>query len=467
MAVRYKTFLKLIYIIFARRDKYEFCTNKNLLLYFVMPIVTAEEALKVIKSGDKIYVHSVAAAPLHLLENLVKRSGELRNVELYHLHTEGDAPYTRPEYEGIFHTNAFFIGKNVRKAIEEGRGSYIPVFLSEIPRLFRQKIIRLNVALISVSTPDKSGFCSLGTSVDATLAALESADIVIAQVNKYVPRTLGHSQIHVSKIHYLVPFDAPLPQVSWGNPSEIEQKIGNHVASLVEDGATLQMGIGSIPNAVLAALGNHKDLGIHTEMFSDGLIPLVEKGVITGRYKKKHPGKIVSTFLYGTKQLYDFVDDNPLINMLPVDYVNDTTIIRQNPKVTAINSAIEIDITGQVCADSIGYYMYSGVGGQMDFMRGAALSEGGKPIIALAASTKDGESKICTHLKEGAGVVTTRAHVHYVVTEYGIAYLYGKNLVERAKELIKIAHPDHRERLTKEALERFKHQYSHGTYTYL
>ncbi len=432
-----------------------------------MPIVSAEEALKIVKSGDKIYVHSVAAAPQHLLENLVKRSGELRNVELYHLHTEGDAPYTREEYEGIFHTNAFFIGKNVRQAIEEGRGSYIPVFLSEIPRLFKQKIISLNVALISVSPPDKSGFCSLGTSVDATLAALESADVVIAQVNKFVPRTLGDSQIHVSRINYLVPFDAPLHEVSWANPTETEQKIGSYVASLVEDRATLQMGIGNIPNAVLAALGNHVDLGIHTEMFSDGVIPLVEKGVITGKYKKKHPGKIVSTFLYGTQRLYDFVDDNPLLTMLPVDYVNDTAIIRQNPKVTAINSAIEIDITGQICADSIGYRMFSGVGGQMDFIRGAALSEGGKPIIALPSTTKNGESKIVTHLKEGAGVVTTRAHVHYVVTEYGIAYLYGKNLVERAKELIKVAHPAHQERLEKEAFERFKHQYSQGVYTYL
>ena len=432
-----------------------------------MSITSAEHALKVIKSGDKVYVHSVAGAPQHLLQEMVKLADHLQNVEIYHLHTEGDAPYTRPEFEGIFHTNAFFIGKNVRKAIAEGRGSYIPVFLSEIPRLFRQKIINLDVALITVSTPDKNGFCSLGTSLDATLAALESAKVVIAQVNRFMPRTLGDSQIHVSKIDYLVPFDQPLHQVTWGTPSDIEQRIGNNVASLVEDGATLQMGIGSIPNAVLAALENHKDLGIHTEMFSDGIIPLVEKGVITGRFKKKHQGKIVSTFLCGTQKLYDFVDDNPLINMLPVDYVNDTAIIRQNPKVTAINSAIEIDITGQICADSIGYRMYSGVGGQMDFMRGAGLSEGGKPIIAMAAGTKDGDSKIVSHLKEGAGVVTTRAHVHYVVTEFGIAYLYGKNLVERAKELIKVAHPYHQERLEQEAFERFKHQYSQGVYMYV
>ncbi|PLK45356.1 acetyl-CoA hydrolase/transferase family protein [Emticicia sp. TH156] len=430
-------------------------------------IISADEALKVIQSGDKIYVHSVAAAPQHLLQQLVRRSGDLQNVELYHLHTEGDAPYTRPEYEGIFHTNAFFIGKNIRKAIAEGRGSYIPVFLSEIPRLFRQNIIKLNVALISVSLPDKNGFCSLGTSLDATLAALESADVVIAQANKFVPRTWGNGQIHLSKIKYLVPFDEPLPTVTWSEPTEIEKQIGNNVASLVEDGATLQMGIGNIPNAVLAALGNHKDLGIHTEMFSDGLIPLIEKGVVTGRFKKKHPGKVVTTFLYGSEHLYKFVDDNPLISMLPVDYVNDTSIICQNPKVTAINSAIEIDITGQICADSIGYQMYSGVGGQMDFIRGAALSEGGKPIIALQSATKNGETKIVTHLKEGAGVVTTRGHVHYVVTEYGIAYIYGKNLVERAKELIKVAHPDHREQLEREAFERFRHQATQGTYTYM
>ncbi|WP_435356609.1 acetyl-CoA hydrolase/transferase family protein [Emticicia sp. SJ17W-69] len=425
-----------------------------------MLITTAEEALKLVKSGDNIFVHSVAATPHHLTDILVKRADSLTNVGLYHLHTEGEAPYTKPEYAGIFHTNAFFIAKNTRQAIAEGRGSYIPIFLSEIPSLFRQNIIKLNVALISVSPPEKSGFCSLGTSVDATLAAIDAADIVIAQINKYIPRTLGDSQIHTSRIHYGVPFDEPLHEVSWGNPTIEQQKIGNNVASLVEDGATLQMGIGSIPNAVLAALEHHKDLGIHTEMFSDGIIPLIEKGVITGKYKKRNKGKIVSTFLCGTKDLYDFVDDNPLVTMMRVDYVNDTSIIRQNPKVTAINSAIEIDITGQICADSIGDYMYSGVGGQMDFIRGAALSEGGKPIIALNATTSNGLSKIVSHLKDGAGVVTTRAHVHYVVTEFGIAYLYGKNLVERAKELIKIAHPAHREALAKAAYERFKQNYS-------
>lgn len=422
--------------------------------------VTAEEALKLVKSGDKVFVHSVAATPHHLIDNLVKRADSLKNVGLYHLHTEGDASYTNPEYAGIFHTNAFFIAKNTRQAIAEGRGSYIPIFLSEIPNLFRQNIIKLNIVLISVSPPEKSGFCSLGTSVDATLAAIDTADIVIAQVNKYIPRTLGDSQIHINKINYCVPYDEPLQEVIWGEPTKEQLQIGNNVASLVEDRATLQMGIGSIPNAVLTALEHHKDLGIHTEMFSDGIIPLVEKGVITGKYKIRNKGKIISTFLCGTRKLYDFVDDNPLVTMMRVDYVNDTTIIRQNPKVTAINSAIEIDITGQICADSIGDYMYSGVGGQIDFIRGAALSEGGKPIIALNATTSTGLSKIVSHLKEGAGVVTTRAHVHYVVTEFGIAFLYGKNLVERAKELIKIAHPAHQEGLEKEAYNRFKQHYS-------
>lgn len=422
-----------------------------------MHITTADEALKFVKSGDKVFIHSVAAVPHHLVRALVARANEIKGIEIYHLHTEGEAPYTEPQYSENFHTNAFFIAKNTRTAIAEGRGSYIPVFLSEIPRLFTQNIIKLNIALISVSTPDKSGFCSLGTSVDATIAAIDSADIVIAQINKNVPRTLGDSQVHTSRIHYFVPFDEPLHEVSWGESTLEHIKIGQHVASLVEDGATLQMGIGSIPNAVLAALEGHKDLGIHTEMFSDGIIPLVEKGVITGKFKKRNRGKIVSTFMCGSRKLYDFVDDNPLVTMMRVDYVNDTSIIRQNPKVTAINSAIEIDITGQVCADSIGYSMYSGVGGQMDFIRGAALSEGGKPIIALNATTGKGLSKIVSHLKEGAGVVTTRAHVHYVVTEFGIAYLFGKNLVERARELIKIAHPAHQETLAREAYERFKH----------
>lgn len=314
----------------------------------------------------------------------------------------------------------------------------------------------IDVALVTVSPPDKHGFCSLGTSVDATRAAIDTASVVIAQVNKYMPRTHGDAQIHYQRLTRIVELDAPLYTHDPGTITPVEEEIGRNVASLVEDRATLQLGIGSIPNAVLASLTNHKDLGIHTEMFSDGVIPLVEKGVITGKYKKKHRGKIVSTFALGTQQLYDFMNDNPGLAMLEVDYTNDTAIIRQNPRTTAINSAIEVDLTGQVCADSIGEYMYSGVGGQMDFMRGASLSEGGKPIIAMPSTTSKGRSKIVSYLQKGAGVVTTRAHAHYVVTEYGIAYLYGKSIAERAKELIRIAHPDHREQLNRECFERFK-----------
>jgi 4-hydroxybutyrate CoA-transferase len=417
---------------------------------------TAQEAVKAIRSGNHIFIHSVAAAPEALIEAMVARAAELRDVQLYHLHTEGEASYSRPEYANSFYTNAFFVGKNVRQAIAEGRGSYIPVFLSEIPRLFRKQIIRLDVALIMVSPPDAHGYCSLGTSVDASLAAVQTARIVIAQVNKCMPRTHGDGLVHSSQIHYAIEHHTPLHQASPEPLSDIERKIGKHVASLVENGATLQMGIGSIPNAVLEALNGHKDLGIHTEMFSDGIIPLAEKGVITGRYKRKHPGKIVSTFLVGSEQLYDFVDDNPSVLLLDVAYVNDTSIIRQNPRATAINSAIEIDITGQVCADSMGYQLYSGVGGQMDFIRGASLSEGGKAIIALPSATSKGISRIVDHLKEGAGVVTTRSHVHYIVTEYGIAYLYGKTLRQRADELIRIAHPEHQAFLEEAAYKRFK-----------
>ncbi len=408
------------------------------------------DAVGVVQSGDRLFIHSVAAAPKGLIDGLMERSGELNDIKIYHLHTEGEAPYTRPGYEGVFHTNAFFIGKNIRRAIAEGRASYIPVFLSEVPRLFRQNIIPIDVVFISVSPPDKHGYCSLGTSVDATKAACEVATHIIAQVNRNMPRTLGDAQIHISRFSKVIEYDQPLYQLPDHVPSETEQKIGSHVATLIEDGATLQMGIGNIPNAVLSKLGNHKDLGIHTEMFSDGIIPLVEKGVITGKLKKKHRGKIVATFALGTQKLYDFMNDNPMIAMLECSYVNDTAIIRQNPKTTAINSAIEIDLTGQVCADSIGYNMYSGVGGQMDFIRGASLSQGGKAIIALPSMTNTGISRIVSCLKEGAGVVTTRAHVHYVVTEFGIAYLYGKSLSERARELIKIAHPDFRESLEEE-----------------
>ena len=421
---------------------------------------TAKEALKAVKSGDHIFIHSVAAAPQTLVKALGNRGPELSDVQIYHLHTEGPAPYADPLYKDNFTVNAMFIGKNVRQAIQEGRGNYIPIFLSEVPLLFRKRIIPLDIALITVSPPDNHGFCSLGVSVDASKAAVEAAKIVIAQVNKHMPRTHGDGLIHVKNIDYLVYEDEPLHQVNPEDLDDVQMRIGEYVAGLIEDGATLQMGIGAIPNAVLANLHNHKDLGIHTEMFSDGVLPLVESGVINGKLKKKHRGKVVATFVMGTQKLYDFVDDNPLVTMLECSYVNDTAIIRQNPKVTAINSAIEIDFTGQVCADSIGRTMYSGVGGQMDFIRGASLSDGGKPIIALPSSTSRGISRIVPTLNEGAGVVTTRAHVHYVVTEYGVANLYGKTLKERTKSLINIAHPDHQEKLERQAFEIFKGFYS-------
>lgn len=409
----------------------------------------AVEALEQLKSGDNIYIHTAAAAPLTLIKGLVERAPDLKGVNIYQLHTEGEAPYTEPQYKDNFNVNAFFIGANVRKAILEGRGSYIPIFLSEVPHLFRKKIIKLDAALITVSPPDKHGLCSLGTSVEATLAATQEAKIVIAQVNKYMPRTHGDGIISINDIDAFIEDDQPIPEAHHREITEIEDKIGNHVVSLIDDGATLQMGIGAIPNAVLSKLGNHKDLGIHTEMFSDGVLPLVEKGVITGKNKANNPGILISSFLLGSRKLYDFVDDNPLVQMRDCSYVNDTAIIRRNPKVTAINSAIEVDLTGQICADSIGRSMFSGVGGQMDFIRGASLSPGGKPIIALPSITKRGESRIVPYLKQGAGVVTTRAHAHYIVTEYGIANLYGKSIKERNKLLINIAHPDHREALEK------------------
>lgn len=416
-------------------------------------ITTAEEAVKNIKSNDNIFIHSAAAAPQKLIQALVSRAGQLKNVSVYQLHTEGQAPYATEEFSKSFQLKLLFVGANTRGAVQQGRGSYIPIFLSEVPSLFRRKIIPLDAALLTVSAPDRHGYCSLGTSVDVSLAAEESAKLVIAQINKFMPRSHGDGLIHTNNIDIMVEHDEPLPEVTTGKLSKIELAIGKNVADLVEDGATLQMGIGAIPNAVLAALQQHRDLGIHSEMFSDGVLPLVEKGIITGKNKTNHPGQIVSSFVIGSKKLYDFVDDNPLVNLLDSSYVNNATIIRQNPKVTAINSAIEVDLTGQVCADSIGSKIYSGVGGQMDFMRGASLSERGKPIIALTSTTKDGASKLVAVLKNGAGVVTTRAHMHWVVTEYGAVNLYGKTIQERADLLINIAHPDHRETLSKAAYE--------------
>jgi len=417
---------------------------------------TAENAVKEIKSGQRVFVHGSASTPISLLKALFKRSGELKDIELVSITTLGSDLFNMPDFGTSFFMNSLFVSQNVREIVNGANGDYIPVFLSEIPILFDKGILALDVALIHVSVPDKHGFCSLGTSVDIARSAVKNAKHIIAQVNKQMPRTHGDGIIHISEIHTLVSVDEALPEVNYGNRvDETAMIIGNICAELIEDRSTLQMGIGAIPDAVLSCLKNHKDLGIHTEMFSDGVIPLVESGVITNKFKKKHRGKIVTGFAIGTRKLYDFVDDNPQVVFLEIDYVNDTKVIRSNPRAVSINSAIEIDLTGQICADSIGTYQYSGVGGQIDFMRGAALSDGGKPIIALPSTTKSGESKIVPFLKEGAGVVTTRAHVHYVVTEYGIAYLFGKNLRQRAMALIAIAHPIHREWLEKEMIKRF------------
>ncbi len=411
--------------------------------------VSAAEAVKVIKSNDRVYIQAAAAAPQELINAMSARHEELRNVEVCHLHIEGETPYADPKYINSFHVNSFFIGKNVRHTLKAGNGSYTPVFLSELPVLFKRNIIPLDVALIQVSPPDKHGYCSLGVSVEGTIAAIENAKQVIAQVNPQMPRVHGEGIIHISELNILVDVDTPIHEHFMPEPTIIEHKIGDFVAELIDDRSTLQMGIGNIPNAVLSRLGNHKDLGLHTEMFSDGVIDLILKDVITNNYKGINGGRALATFLVGTKKLYDYVDDNPFIEMRASDYVNDVANIRQNPKMIAINSAVEIDLTGQICADSIGTKMYSGVGGQMDFVRGASLSKGGKAIIAMPSLTHKGVSKIVPFLKSGAGVVTTRAHVQYIVTEYGVANLYGKTIKQRVKELVKIAHPDHRESLDK------------------
>lgn len=421
-----------------------------------MKYVSAAEAVQVVRSGDRVYVHAAAATPVILTQALTDRADELRGVEVCHIHTEGPAPYADPKYADSFHVNSFFIGKNVRHTIAAGNGSYTPVFLSEIPTLFRRGILPLNVVFIQVSPPDLHGYCSLGVSVEASVAAIECARIVIAQVNSFMPRTFGDGVIHSSKIDYAVVHNNPIYAAPTLPISEVENRIGQHVAGLVDDKSTLQMGIGSIPNAVLSKLTNHKGLGLHTEMFSDGVIDLIENGVITCENKGVIKGRVVSTFLIGSERLYRFVDNNPFIEMKEVSYVNDTSVIRRNPKMVAINSAIEVDVTGQVCADSIGSKMYSGVGGQMDFIRGASLSNAGKAIIALPSVTAKGANKIVPFLKHGAGVVTTRSHIQYVVTEYGIADLYGKTLLQRVKAMAEIAHPDHREPILKTYFDQVK-----------
>ena len=427
---------------------------------------TAQEAVKVIKSGDHIHLSSVASAPQCLIKAMCERgrAGELKDVHIHHLHTEGPAPYSEPEFEGVFQLDSFFVGGNVRKTTQAGFADYIPIFLSETQKLYRSGAVPCNVAMIQVSTPDQHGYVSLGTSVDATLAAVECADHVIAVVNKYVPRAWGDAMIHSSKIDIFVADDQPLEEAHFTAPNEVEVAIGKHCAALIEDGATLQMGIGAIPNAVLAQLGGHKNLGIHTEMFADGVLPLVRAGVINGEAKNIDKGKMVSTFLMGSNDVYNFIDDNPAVLMKDVGYTNDPYIIAKNDKVTAINSALQVDLTGQVCADSLGRKFYSGVGGQVDFVYGASLSKGGKAIIAMPSITNKGVSKICDTLLPGAGVVTTRNHMHWFVTENGAVDLYGKSLQERARLLISVAHPSAQEELDRAAFERYgsHHHYVKG-----
>lgn len=420
-----------------------------------MKIVSLAEAASVVKSGDRLFLQGAAMTPNTLINGICERYKELKDVEIISIHTEGQVNYAIPPYNNSFKINSCFVGGNVRKAVNTNHGDYIPIFLSEIHLLFRRNILPLDIAVVQVSPPDIHGYCSLGVSVDIAIPAIQKAKKVIAQINPQVPRTHGDGIIHINNIDMAIEVDEPIHMAPMTTISPIEHEIGRHVAGLIEDGATLQLGIGNIPNAVLTNLTNHKRLGVHTEMFSDGLLPLVENGVITGEEKEIKTGKIVTCFAAGSQKLYDFVDDNPAVHFKEAAYTNDTSLISRNPKVTAINSAIEIDLTGQVCADTIGTRQFSGVGGQMDFIRGATISKGGKPIFAISSVTGKGVSKITPTLKQGAGVTTTRAHVHYVVTEYGVVNLFGKNLYERAKALISIAHPDHREQLDKAAYDRF------------
>lgn len=417
-------------------------------------IVTAEEAVRKIKSGDRVFLTGNCSTPQTILAALVDYAPNLHNVEITQALTVGPADYVAPEMEGHLRVNTMFVSANIRKAVQEGRADFTPVLLSEFTLLFKKGYLPLDVALIHVSPPDNYGFCSFGTEVGLTKTPAESAKMIIAEVNQQMPRTLGDSFIHISKIDYIVPVDYPLPEMAMSGegPSEITETIAGYIAELIPDGATMQMGIGAIPDAVLKYLYDKKDLGVHTELFSDGVIDLVEAGVLTNARKTLHPGKIIAGFILGTQRLYKWVDDNPLIEFHPTEYVNDPFVIAQNYRQVAINSAIEVDLTGQVCADSIGPKLYSGVGGQLDFIYGASRSNGGVPIIALPSTAKQ-YSRIVAMLKPGAGVVTTRNHVRYVVTEYGIADLYGKTIRQRAKALIKIAHPQFRDELTRQAKE--------------
>ncbi|MBS1661930.1 MAG: acetyl-CoA hydrolase/transferase family protein [Bacteroidetes bacterium] len=416
---------------------------------------TAEEALEIVKSGDRVFIHGSAATPVHLVKALQARHKELRRVELVSITTMGDLNFESPEWGDSFFFNSLFVSASTRKVANSLNGDYVPVFLSEIPQLFERGKLPIDVALIQVSPPDVHGYCSLGTSVDIARSAVDHARHVIAQVNPRMPRTHGDGFVHLRDIDALVGYEMELPELKYDGGGEIVEKIGRNVASLIEDGATLQLGIGNIPDQVLKNLTGHRDLGLHTEMMSDGVIPLIRSGVINNRCKKLNPGVSVTSFMNGTRELFDFVDDNPEVRVMDIGYVNDTSVIRQNPKVAAINSAIEIDLTGQVCADSMGTFQYSGIGGQMDFIRGAWLSRGGLPIIAMPSVTSTGISRIVPFLQQGAGVVTTRGHVHWVVTEYGKVDLFGMNLKQRAQALIGLAHPEHREWLDRAFAKRF------------
>jgi 4-hydroxybutyrate CoA-transferase len=417
-------------------------------------ITDVDSALTCIESGNRVYLGGGAGVPVTLIQGLTRRAAAVRDVEITHVLTFAEAPYVDPEFTDAFRHNALFIGQPVRRAVQEGRADFTPVFLSEIPALFRNGTLPIDVALISLSPPDVHGFCSFGVEVGTTKPAAESARVIVAEINRKMPRTLGDSFIHVSRLQHIVEADYPLPAAPQGGGTETHLRIGQNIAEMIPHGATLQMGIGSIPDAVLAQLSHHQDLGVHTELFSDGVIDLVEAGVITCARKTFHPGKIVAGFLFGSQRLYEFVHNNPIVELHPTHYVNDPFNIAQNEMMVAINSAIEVDLTGQVCADSLGPRLYSGAGGQVDFIRGAARSKGGLPIVAFLSTAKnDAISRIVPTLTPGAGVVTTRNDVHYVVTEYGVASLHGQTVRQRARALIDIAHPEFRAELTRTARE--------------
>ncbi|MBP0611489.1 acetyl-CoA hydrolase/transferase family protein [Chryseobacterium sp. cx-311] len=419
--------------------------------------VSAEEAVSLVRSGGRIFSHGSACTPNLLIDELAKQASRLKDVEFVSITQQGKVEIAKPEYKGSFYINSLFVSTPVRQAVNSDQGDFVPVFLSEIPILFKNGHLPLDVAMVTVSPPDQHGYCTLGTSVDVARSAVDTAKIIIAQVNPRMPRTHGDGMIHFSKIHKMVWHEEELLTVDYGSKVGNEELlIGKNVAELIDDRSTLQMGIGTIPDAVLKCLHNHKDLGVHTEMISDGIVDLVANDIINNKYKGTHLNRTITSFAFGTRKLYDYIDDNPSFAFMDVEHVNYPINIMKNKKMVAINSAIEIDLTGQVCADSIGTFQFSGIGGQMDFMRGAALSPGGKPIIAISSRTKKGVPRIVPYLKQGAGVVTTRGHIHYVVTEFGTAYLYGKSLRQRAKALIEISHPDDRKMLERATFERFK-----------